>query len=155
MQLKKTDFMKCTKSGLGKYRPASHMWPTTGFTNLNRDLLQLPFIRYGPPLYVAFSKWPTSQSNCPPLYWWSVLPLTKVIKRPSRTSVLTRPQFFNKISLIALRVSAVCTVQQYPNVQKFHEAKLRPVSEKSGTRTKGLKNALWQFQRICGYIQSF
>jgi len=41
--------------------------------------------------------------------------------------------FFNnnqhvKISLITLKVSAVCTVQQYPNVIKFHEAKLRPVS---------------------------
>jgi len=32
-----------------------------------------------------------------------------------------------KISLINLKVSAICTVQQYPNVIKFHEAKLRPV----------------------------
>ena len=35
-----------------------------------------------------------------------------------------------KISLITWKVSAVCTVQQSPNVIKFHEAKLRPVSEK-------------------------
>jgi len=38
--------------------------------------------------------------------------------------------FFNNsqhvnISLITLKVSAVCTVQDYPNVIKFHEAKLR------------------------------
>jgi len=26
-----------------------------------------------------------------------------------------------------LKVSAICTVQQYPNVIKFHEGKLRPV----------------------------
>ena len=32
-----------------------------------------------------------------------------------------------KISLISLKVSAICTVQQYPNVIKFHESKLRPV----------------------------
>jgi len=32
-----------------------------------------------------------------------------------------------KISLISLKVSAICTVQQYPNVIKFHEGKLRPV----------------------------
>jgi len=32
-----------------------------------------------------------------------------------------------KISLINLKVSAICTVQQYPNVIKFHKAKLRPV----------------------------
>ena len=32
-----------------------------------------------------------------------------------------------KISLINLKVSAICTVQQYPNVIKFHEGKLRPV----------------------------
>jgi len=32
-----------------------------------------------------------------------------------------------KISLINLKVSAICTVQQYPNVIKFHEAKLGPV----------------------------
>ena len=31
-----------------------------------------------------------------------------------------------KISLINLKVSAICTVQQYPNVIKFHEGKLRP-----------------------------
>jgi len=30
-----------------------------------------------------------------------------------------------KISLINLK--AICTVQQYPNVIKFHEGKLRPV----------------------------
>jgi len=34
-----------------------------------------------------------------------------------------------KISLITLKVSPVCTVQHYPNVTTFHEAKLRPVSE--------------------------
>jgi len=28
-----------------------------------------------------------------------------------------------KISLINLKVSAICTVQQYPNVMKFHEGK--------------------------------
>jgi len=32
-----------------------------------------------------------------------------------------------KISLINLKVSAICTVQQYPNVIKFYEVKLRPV----------------------------
>ena len=32
-----------------------------------------------------------------------------------------------KISLISLKVSAICTDQQYPNVIKFHEGKLRPV----------------------------
>jgi len=32
-----------------------------------------------------------------------------------------------KISLINLKVSAICTVQQYPNVIKFHEGKLRTV----------------------------
>jgi len=32
-----------------------------------------------------------------------------------------------KISLINLNVSAICTVQQYPNVIKFHEGKLRLV----------------------------
>jgi len=31
------------------------------------------------------------------------------------------------ISLINLKVSAICTVQQYTNVIKFHEGKLRPV----------------------------
>jgi len=36
-----------------------------------------------------------------------------------------------RISLINLKVSAVCTFQHCPNVIKFHEAKLRPVSEKS------------------------
>jgi len=50
--------------------------------------------------------------------------------------------FFNnnqyvKISLVTLKVSAVCAVQQYHNVIKFHEAKLRPVSETSGTRKTG------------------
>ena len=44
-----------------------------------------------------------------------------------------------KISLITLKVSAVCTVQQYHNVIKFHEAKLRPVSEKCATRKKHKK----------------
>jgi len=29
-----------------------------------------------------------------------------------------------KISLINLKVSEICTVQQYPNVIKFHEGKL-------------------------------
>ena len=32
-----------------------------------------------------------------------------------------------KISPINSKVSATCTVQQYPNVIKFHEDKLRPV----------------------------
>jgi len=32
-----------------------------------------------------------------------------------------------KISLPNLKVSAICTVQQYPNVIKLHEGKLRPV----------------------------
>ena len=32
-----------------------------------------------------------------------------------------------KISLINLKVLAICTVQKYPNVIKFHEGKLRPV----------------------------
>ena len=32
-----------------------------------------------------------------------------------------------KISLINLKVSAICTVQQYSNVIKFHEGKLKPV----------------------------
>jgi len=32
-----------------------------------------------------------------------------------------------KISLISLKVSAICTVQQYPTFIKFHEGKLRPV----------------------------
>jgi len=32
-----------------------------------------------------------------------------------------------KISLINLKVSAICTVQQYSNVIKFHEGKWRPV----------------------------
>jgi len=31
-----------------------------------------------------------------------------------------------KISLINLKVSAICMVQQYPNLIKFHEGKLRP-----------------------------
>jgi len=35
--------------------------------------------------------------------------------------------FYVKISLINLKVSAICTVQQYPNVIKFHEGKFRPV----------------------------
>jgi len=35
-----------------------------------------------------------------------------------------------KISLISLKVSAISTVQQYPNVIKFHEGKLRPVWDK-------------------------
>jgi len=32
-----------------------------------------------------------------------------------------------KVSLINLKVLAICTVQQYPNVIKFHEGNLRPV----------------------------
>jgi len=32
-----------------------------------------------------------------------------------------------KISLINLKVSAICTDQQYPNCKKFHEGKSRPV----------------------------
>jgi len=34
--------------------------------------------------------------------------------------------FYVKISLSSLKVSALCTVQQYSNVIKFHEGKLRP-----------------------------
>jgi len=36
-----------------------------------------------------------------------------------------------KIFLIILKVSAICTVQLYPNVIKFHEGKLRLVKENS------------------------
>jgi len=32
-----------------------------------------------------------------------------------------------KIPLISLKFPAICTVQRYPNVLKFHEDKLRPV----------------------------
>jgi len=32
-----------------------------------------------------------------------------------------------KSPLINLKVSAICTVQQYPNVIKFHQGKLRSV----------------------------
>jgi len=32
-----------------------------------------------------------------------------------------------KISFMNLKVSIICTVQQYPNVIKFHEGNLRPV----------------------------
>jgi len=32
-----------------------------------------------------------------------------------------------KISLINLKVSVICMVQQHPNVIKFHEGNLRPV----------------------------
>jgi len=35
--------------------------------------------------------------------------------------------YYVKISFINLKVSGICTVQQYPNVTKFHEGKLRPV----------------------------
>jgi len=35
-----------------------------------------------------------------------------------------------KISLISLKVPAIYTVQWYPNVIKFHEGKLNPVSDK-------------------------
>jgi len=42
-----------------------------------------------------------------------------------------------KISHITSKVSAVCRVQQYLIVIKFHVAKLRSVAEKSGTGTKG------------------
>ena len=54
--------------------------------------------------------------------------------------------FFNnnqhvKISLFTSEVSAVCTVQHYPAVTKFHDVKLMPVSEKSGERTKVLKRS--------------
>jgi len=37
------------------------------------------------------------------------------------------PNCYVKISLIDLKVSAICTVHQYPNVIKFHEGKMRPV----------------------------
>ena len=62
------------------------------------------------------------------------------------------PNSFNnnqhvKISLITLKVSAVCTVQQCSNVAKFHEAKLRPVSEKKLYTIKRIKNAL-EFQHF-------
>ena len=32
-----------------------------------------------------------------------------------------------KISLINLKVSAICKVQQYPNIMKFNVDKLRPI----------------------------
>jgi len=40
-----------------------------------------------------------------------------------------------KIFLISLKVSAIYTVQQKPNVIKFHEGKLRPVLKQNSTRT--------------------
>ena len=42
-------------------------------------------------------------------------------------AVWWRTNYYVKISLVNLKVSAICTVQQYPNVIKFHEDKLRPV----------------------------
>jgi len=52
--------------------------------------------------------------------------------------------FFNnnqhvKISLITLKVSAVCTVQKYPNVIKFQKAKLKPISENKWYTNKRIK----------------
>jgi len=41
----------------------SKIYPTCQ-VHLNRDLF---FRRYGPPLNMAFSKWPSSQINCLPL----------------------------------------------------------------------------------------
>jgi len=35
--------------------------------------------------------------------------------------------YYVKISLISLKVSAICKVQQYSNVIRFHEGKLKPV----------------------------
>jgi len=70
--------------------------------------------------------------------------------------------FYVKVSFISLKVSAICTVQQYLDVIKFHEGKLRPVYDKTvheQTDKKCLKhtNSLiylpsWHFQHICGWI---
>jgi len=38
-------------------------------------------------------------------------------------AVLRGTNCYVKISLMNLKVSAICTVQQYPNVIKFHEGK--------------------------------
>ena len=35
-----------------------------------------------------------------------------------------------KVSLINLKVSAICTVQEYPNVINFHEGKLKSAEDK-------------------------
>ena len=114
--------------------------------NLNRNLLQFPL-------------------ECTALrYTWSFqgAPWAKLIAHPCTTRIMVihfapnksnheaveeqavwpDHKLFNnnqhvKISLITLKVPAVCMVQQYLNVIKFREAKLKPVSEKSGTRTKG------------------
>jgi len=48
----------------------------------------------------------------------------KVVKEQA---VWRGTNWYVKISFTNLNVSAICTVQQYPNVIKFHEAKLRPV----------------------------
>jgi len=42
-------------------------------------------------------------------------------------AVLQGTNCYVKISLISLKVSAICTGQEYPNITKFHEGKLRPV----------------------------
>jgi len=61
-----------------------------------------------------------------------------------------------------LEVPAICTVQRYPNVIKFHEGKLRPVWDKIVHKQidqKCLKNTnssnylpSWHFQHICGWM---
>jgi len=40
-----------------------------------------------------------------------------------------------KVSLIILKVSANCTVQQYPNVIKLHEGKIEACLRQNSTRT--------------------
>jgi len=42
-------------------------------------------------------------------------------------AVLRGTNCYVKMSLINLKVSAIRMVQQYPNVIKFHEVKLKPV----------------------------
>ena len=56
------------------------------------------------------------------------------------TNYFNNSQHVN-ISLITLKVSAVCTVQ-YPNVVKFHEAKIEACLRKKWCRNKKKKNAL-------------
>ena len=87
-----------------------------------------------------------SQINCPPLHYVNngdpFAPKKSNQKAVEKQAFDVATNFFNnnqhvKTSLITLKVSAVCTVQQHPNSKNLHEATLRPVSEKSGTRTKG------------------
>jgi len=48
-------------------------------------------------------------------------------KAAEEQAVWRGTNWYVKISFINLKVSAICTVQQHPNVIKFHEGKLRPV----------------------------